>query len=129
MAPLGEVRYRPNHKSMAAFLLSSQVKRVAVAAAKDIAQDAANAERQRPKRSGRSTGALADGYTTDSVISKGGRDNLGPRHAGVVGNTQSYAATIELGEGPFAGEHVLERAASAYHVPLAVRQAKGAVDG
>jgi len=124
--PLGKVSYRPNHKSMAAFLLSPQVKRVADAAAKDIAADAAAAERARPKRSRRSTGELANSYVTDSIISKGARDNLGPRHAGAVGNTQPYAPGIELGEGPFTGEHVLERAASPYHVPRAVRQAKGA---
>lgn len=130
MARRGRSTYKPNHESMGQFLLSPAVKRVADAAAKDIANDAAAAERARPKRSGRrSTGDLAASYVTGSVIAAGGEDGYGPRHAGTVGNTQPYAAAIELGEGPFPGEHILERAASAYHVPKAARDAKGAVSG
>lgn len=123
MARLGRVKYVPNHDSMARFLLSERVGSVSMRAAGDIADAAAAAERARPKR-GPSTGHLAESYGTRPAI--GGHEaEGGPRRIGIVLNDARYAAAIELGDVDSTGEHLLERTASQWHVPRAVRKAMG----
>lgn len=123
MAKLGKVKYVRNHESMGRFLKSNRVGDVAMKAAKDIADDAAQAERLRRKK-GPATGRLAAGYRTQRAMG-GAKAEGGLRAIGLVRNDVPYAAVIELGDKGVGGAHVLERAGNPYHVPKGARRAMG----
>jgi len=125
MAKVQIGRYKPNHASLAKFLMSSRVDRVSQAAAEDIARAAATAERARPKRSGaESSGRLAEGYRAETDVGAHDAEG-GPRRVGVVVNDVPYAATMELDDSAGGGHHILERTAAPWHVPQGVRRTMG----
>lgn len=110
--------YRPNTASMARFLLSGRVKRVAKEAADDVA-DVASGYAERHSRTGR----LAAGYKTDDTI---GGANLegGPRRVGVVYNDVPYAAVDELGSDGRRPRYNLTRAGQLFDTPRGLVKAR-----
>lgn len=121
MAIVRVKRYTPDHPSMARFLMSGRVQRVAMAAGRDIAE-AAGALAARDADSGKYAAAYAVRGSTHSGKGLEG----GPRRTAEVFNPNKYAAYLELRgftrDGrKRKGRHYLARAGMQWHVP------KGAV--
>lgn len=110
--------YRPNTASMARFLLSGRVKRVAKEAAGDVA-DVASGYAKRHSQSGR----LAAGYKVDDTIG-GAQLEGGPRRVGVVYNDVPYAAVDEIGYGRRKPRYNLTRAGQLFDTPRGLVRAR-----
>lgn len=117
MAQVVPGRYKPDHKSMAAFLLSEDVNRVSMEAGGDIA----GAARDNMAPFSR-TGGTAAGYKVRPVIA--GHDaEGGPRRSAEVYNEDPGAAANEFGYGNVPERRPLRNAAAPYHTPRIQRRA------
>lgn len=115
-------RYEPDTASMAAFLMSGDVNRVAMSAGRDIARDA----RQNMIPFSR-TGGTAEGYEVEPSVGRPSTpgDMNFPRRAATVYNNDPGAAANEFGYKNTPERRPLRNAAEPYHVPRIVRSSGG----
>ena len=109
------VTYKPDHKGMAAFMVSEQARQAPVEAAKDIVQ-ALSVTVHRGSGNGGADGHLADSYKVNEnpapVVINGS-----PRAGAEVYSSHPGAAPEEFGGKNQPAKHWLANVAAAWHVP------------
>ena len=115
-------KYEEDYRSMAAFLMSVDVGRVAMSAGRDIAGDA-----RRNMVPFSVTGGTAEGYEVEASVGRPSTpgDLNYPRRAATVFNNDPGAAANEFGYKNTPERRPLRNAAEPYHVPRIVRKSGG----
>lgn len=109
------VRYKPNHREMAKFMLSDQARRPAIDAAKDIVNALSGVVRRGSGAPG-PEGRLADSYEVNENAEPVAIDG-NPRAGAEVYSSHPGAAPEEFGGKNQTAKHWLSNVASAWHVP------------
>jgi len=110
------VRYRPNHRSMARFLVSNQL-------AKPVMQVTRQIRRRAAAIAPKDSGELAESYRVSRGVAAHPTDNPtrrwpgGLRVVGYVTSTDDMAAAVEFGDRRTDEQRILRRAGARYHNP------------
>lgn len=125
MAKFGRAKYVPDNASMAAFLISDRVAKVADEAGDDILDRARDGARPYSR-----TGGLLEGYKSKPVIVSAVEGPAGPipieggpRQAREIYNEDPAAAPNEFGNGTTPERRILRDAAAPFHTPRILRKA------